>query len=176
MLTHPYLMATFAYTGTSSPIHRGVFLTRSVLGVTLRPPPEAFTPLRGDLHPKLTTRERVALQTKPASCQTCHGIINPLGFTLEHFDAVGRFRDKDNGKPIDATGTYQTRSGQTVKFTGVPRAGEVPGRQRGGADGLCRAAVPAPGQAAGPGLWRTRSGGIACLFRGARVQHPQADG
>src|SRR5262249_3895183 len=65
VLTHPYLMATFAYTGTSSPIHRGVFLARSVLGLTLRPPPEAFAPLAPDLPPQLTTRERVLLQTKP---------------------------------------------------------------------------------------------------------------
>ena len=61
MLTHPYLMATFAYTATSSPIHRGVFLARSVLGRSLRPPPEAFAPLPADLHPPLTTRERVRL-------------------------------------------------------------------------------------------------------------------
>ena len=97
---------------------RGVFLVRGVLGVTLRPPPEAFIPLPESQHPDLTTRERVALQTKPTSCQSCHGIINPLGFTLEHFDAVGRFRDQDNGKPIDATGTYLTRTGETVKFDG----------------------------------------------------------
>ena len=51
MLTHPYLMAAFAYTGTSSPIHRGVFLARSVLGVTLRPPPEAFAPLAENCTP-----------------------------------------------------------------------------------------------------------------------------
>ena len=61
----------------------------------------------------------MALQTKPVSCQSCHGVINPLGYTLEHFDAVGRFRDQDNGKPIDATGTYQTRAGETVKFDGA---------------------------------------------------------
>jgi cytochrome c5 len=119
VLTHPYLLAAFAYTATSSPIHRGVFLTRNVLGVTLRPPPEAFTPLAESLHPDLTTRERVSLQTKPAGCQVCHGIVNSLGFTLEHFDAVGRFRDKDNGKPVDATGMYQTRTGETVKFDGA---------------------------------------------------------
>ena len=59
VLTHPYLMATFAYTATSSPIHRGVFLARSVLGRSLRPPPEAVAPLAADLHPDLTTRERV---------------------------------------------------------------------------------------------------------------------
>ena len=97
MLTHPYLMATFAYTGSSSPIHRGVFMARNVLGRTLRPPPDAFTPLAADLHPNLTTRERVALQTRPESCQTCHGMINPLGFTLENFDAIGRFRDRGEG-------------------------------------------------------------------------------
>jgi hypothetical protein len=119
LLTHPYLMATFAYTASSSPIHRGVFLARGVLGVSLRPPPEAVAPLAPDVHPNLTTRERVALQTNSAACQTCHGVINPLGFTLENFDAVGRFRDRDNGRPVEATGTYQTRAGQTVKFTGA---------------------------------------------------------
>src|SRR5579875_2975945 len=119
ILTHPYLMATFAYTATSSPIHRGVFLARSVLGRALLPPPEAFTPLPPELHPQLTTRERIDLQTKPHACQTCHGMINPLGFTLENFDAIGRFRDKEKDRPIDTTGSYLTRKGAIVKFTGV---------------------------------------------------------
>jgi mono/diheme cytochrome c family protein len=119
LLSHPYLMATFAYTGTTSPIHRGVFLTRNVLGRVLQPPPAAFSPLAPELHPELTTRERVTLQTKPQACLACHGMINPLGFTLEHFDAVGRFRDRENGRPIDATGTYLTRTGDEVKFSGA---------------------------------------------------------
>ncbi len=119
VLTHPALMAAYAYTGESSPIHRGVFLARGVLGLSLRPPPEAFTPLAADLHPTLTTRERVALQTKATACAGCHGIINSLGFTLEHFDAVGRFREKDNAKPVDASGSYLGRSGLTAKFTGA---------------------------------------------------------
>jgi hypothetical protein len=119
VLTHPYLTATFAYTAESSPIHRGVFIARGVLGRTLRPPPEAFTPLPPDLHPSLTTRERVALQTRPQSCLACHDMINPLGFTLEHFDAVGRYRDNEKGRPIDASGAYQTRTGAVVKFAGV---------------------------------------------------------
>jgi hypothetical protein len=119
LLSHPYLMATFAYTATSSPIHRGVFLSRNVLGVQLRPPPEAFTPLPAELHPELTTRERVALQTRPDQCKACHGVINPLGFTLEHFDAIGRYREKERGKPIDATGEYERPSGERVKFAGV---------------------------------------------------------
>ncbi|HUE74962.1 MAG TPA: DUF1592 domain-containing protein [Pirellulaceae bacterium] len=119
VLSHPYLMAGFAYTQASSPIHRGVFIARSVLGRTLRPPPEAVAPLAPDLHASLTTRERVSLQTKPESCQSCHAMVNPLGFTLEHFDAVGRFRKEEQGKAIDATGIYRTRKGDTVQFAGV---------------------------------------------------------
>jgi len=119
VLSHPYLMSAFSYTATSSPIHRGVFLARNVLGQSLRPPPEAFTPLAPDLHPGLTTRERVALQTSSQACQSCHSMINPLGFTLEHFDAVGRYQDKEKGKLIDATGAYLTRTGERVTFAGV---------------------------------------------------------
>ena len=46
-------------------------------------------------------------------------MINPLGFTLEHFDAVGRFRTEDAGKPIDSSGGYRMRTGELVKFAGV---------------------------------------------------------
>ncbi|MCS6975454.1 MAG: DUF1592 domain-containing protein [Gemmatales bacterium] len=119
VLTHPYLMTSFAHAKESSPIHRGVFLARGILGVSLRPPAEAIAPLPADLHPTLTTRERVVLQTQPAQCMSCHGIINPLGFTLEHFDAVGRYRQEDNGKPVDASGSYRTRSGKLVEVRGA---------------------------------------------------------
>ncbi|QVL34959.1 DUF1592 domain-containing protein [Telmatocola sphagniphila] len=119
VLTHPYMMSAYSYTSESSPIHRGVFLVRGMLGITLRPPAVAITPVNANLHPDLTTRERVTLQTKPQNCTTCHGIINPLGFTLENFDAIGRFRNKDNGKPVDAHGMYLTRSGEQKTFNGV---------------------------------------------------------
>jgi len=79
----------------------------------------AVSPLPLDLHKDLTTRERITLQTKPEACQSCHSMINPLGFTLENYDAVGRFRTEDAGKPIDATGGYRTRTGEMVKFHGV---------------------------------------------------------
>lgn len=118
LLTHPYMMAVFADAKTSSPIRRGVFLSRSVLGRTLRPPPEAVTPVTPELHPDLTTRERTILQTGAQTCQTCHGLINPLGFTLERFDALGRIRERDRERPIDATGKYESRSGETVQFNG----------------------------------------------------------
>jgi hypothetical protein len=55
---------------------------------------------------------------------SCHGVINPLGFTLERFDAVGRFRELDAGKPIDATGEYLTRGGKTAKVAGARELAE----------------------------------------------------
>ncbi len=124
VLTHPLVMAVHSYTAETSPIHRGVFLTRGVFGQNLRPPQEAFTPFAADLHPALTTRERVGLQTKPANCMTCHGVINPLGFTLEHFDAVGRFRELDNTKPIDATGGFRPAAGGAVTFANARDLGK----------------------------------------------------
>jgi mono/diheme cytochrome c family protein len=119
VLTHPYLMASLAYLSTTSPIHRGVLIARNFLGRMLRPPPQAFTPLQAELHPDLTTRQRVALQTRPAACASCHGIINPLGFTLERFDAIGRFRTRENGMAVDASGSYQSAAGKTSRFTGA---------------------------------------------------------
>ncbi len=124
ILTHPLLMAGFAYDATSSPIHRGLFVARSLLGKRLRPPPEAVTPLSPELHPDLTTRERIALQTRAESCMSCHSMINPLGFALEHYDAVGRFRSAEKGKPIDATGSYATAQGEAVRFKGARELGD----------------------------------------------------
>lgn len=119
ILTHPYLLSSFAYTGESSPIHRGVFISRSLLGRALRPPPEAVSPLAADVHADLTTRERVALQTQSESCMSCHAMINPLGFTLESFDAVGKFREMEKGKPVNPRGSYLTRTGETREFADV---------------------------------------------------------
>lgn len=116
VLTQPYLMSRYAYLEGTSPIHRGVLVARSMLGRMLAPPPEAFTPLAPSLHPSLTTRQRVELQTKPDACNSCHAMINPLGFPFEKYDAIGRFRKEDNGKPVDATGLYVARDGSTTKF------------------------------------------------------------
>jgi cytochrome c5 len=119
LLTHPFLMSGLAYHDSTSPIHRGVFLIRHVLGRTIRPPTEAFTPLSPDLHPDLTTRERVQLQTSPKSCQVCHTKINGLGFTLENYDAVGRYREIELDRKLDTNGTYRNRSEKTIQLAGV---------------------------------------------------------
>ncbi|WP_165440786.1 DUF1592 domain-containing protein [Rubripirellula amarantea] len=124
VLSHPLLMSELAYHRTSSPVHRGVFMTRHVLGRVLRPPNAAFSPLNPDLHPGLTTRERVALQTGEVSCQVCHSKINAVGFAFENFDAAGRYREMENDKPIDASGSYITRTGETATFDGVRELGD----------------------------------------------------
>ncbi len=118
LLAHPYLMSGLAYRDSTSPIHRGVFLIRHLLGRTIRPPNAAFTPLSPDLHPDLTTRERVQLQTSPVGCQVCHRKINGLGFVLENLDAVGRYRTEEHGQPVEPTGFYEARSGEEVPFDG----------------------------------------------------------
>jgi hypothetical protein len=154
VLTHPYVMARFAYSSESSPIHRGVFLARGILGQSLRPPPEAFTPLAPDLHPDLTTRERVALQTRSAACMGCHRIINPLGFTMEHFDAIGRYRDTDRDEPIDDSGAYQTRDGETIELQGARELAEFVAESEEGqvafVEQLFHRLVQQPVQAFGP--------------------------
>ncbi|RYG22855.1 DUF1592 domain-containing protein, partial [bacterium] len=116
VLTQPYLLARYAYLEGSSPIHRGVLIARNMLGRVLAPPPAAFAPVAASLHPNLTTRERVAMQTKPAMCNSCHSLINPLGFTLEKYDAIGRLRKTDGVKPVDTSGFYKTRNGNLVNF------------------------------------------------------------
>jgi Cytochrome c len=118
MLTHPLILSGFAYDIESSPIHRGVFIARSLLGRRIKSPPVAVAPLAPDLHADLTTRARVHLQTSPALCQSCHAMINPLGFSLEHFDAVGRYRQEEKNQPVDATGAYMNPAGEQIAFNG----------------------------------------------------------
>ncbi|MEL7499469.1 MAG: DUF1588 domain-containing protein [Planctomycetota bacterium] len=118
LLTHPYLMTGLAYHKESSPIHRGVFVAKQLLGRRLRQPPNNVKPLTEEFAPDMTTRERVEHQTKEPTCMNCHSVINPLGFSLENFDAVGRFRKRDVEKPIDVTSVYRTPGGKELKLNG----------------------------------------------------------
>ena len=119
VLTHPYLLAAFSYQKLTSPIHRGVFLTRNIVGRGLRPPPMAMTFKDADFAPNLTMREKVSQLTRPDACQGCHSVINPLGFSLEQFDAVGRFRTMENDQPINPVSDYLTDENQTVHLAGA---------------------------------------------------------
>lgn len=87
----------------SSPVHRGMFVRGNLLCESMKPPNGLdITP--PDPDPNLTTRERLAIHREDPTCAGCHDKLDPPGFALEHFDAVGRFRDSENGRPIDASG------------------------------------------------------------------------
>jgi hypothetical protein len=64
-------------------------------------------------------REKVTLVTKDTSCMGCHGTINSLGFTLENYDALGRWRGKENEKTVNATSEYETRDGTIIRLAGA---------------------------------------------------------
>ncbi len=119
VLTHPYLLAEFSYQKSTSPIHRGVFLTRKIMGRALKPPAMAMTFKDADFAPNLTMREKISALTRSTACQSCHSVINPLGFSLEQYDAVGRFRTRENGRPIDAVSEYITHDGEPIRFEGA---------------------------------------------------------
>ena len=116
VLTHPYLLTSFSYFKDTSPIHRGVFLTRAIVGRSLKPPPEAVEFKDGHFDPTLTMREKVTEVTRSAACMGCHSDINPLGFALEQYDAVGRWREKDNNKPVNTVSDYPDDHGGTVRI------------------------------------------------------------
>jgi hypothetical protein len=108
----------------------------------------------GRFDPSLTMREKVEELTGSAACQNCHSVINPLGFSLENYDAVGRFRTIDNKKPVDPTGEYSTPDGQSVHLTG-PRdvaefAAKSPDAPRGFIQQVFHHTVKQPAAAYGP--------------------------
>lgn len=120
VISHPYLLAAFAYHNDTSPIHRGVFLTQNIVGRALRPPPVDISFEDGDFDPHLTMREKVVEMTKDQSCMACHVVINPLGFSLEHYDAIGRWREQDHKqRPIDAFSEYMTDEGEKIELNGA---------------------------------------------------------
>ena len=176
VLTHPYMMSVLSYAGSSSPIHRGVFLYRSVLGNVLKPPAEAVAALAPDLHPGLSTRDRITLQTSPVSCQVCHAAINPLGFALEEYDSIGRRRSADGLAPVDAAGSYLPRGGAAVSFVGGKELSAFVATSRDAEEAflqaLFHAEVRQPLQAWGPGTLeelRQRFESDGCDIRAAVV-------
>lgn len=119
VVTHPYLLAAFAYSKQTSPIHRGVFLTRTIVGMTLKPPPDAVAFEDAKFEQHMTMREKVTELTKNTNCMGCHATINPLGFSLENYDAIGRWRTKENDRVIDPISDFATDEGQTIRLTGA---------------------------------------------------------
>ncbi len=99
----PAVLAVSSYPYRTSPVLRGAFILDAILGTPPPPPPPNVPPLgeeKAGAAPK-SVRERLALHRADATCAGCHSRIDPMGFALENYDSVGRWRDEDGGKPVD---------------------------------------------------------------------------
>jgi Protein of unknown function (DUF1592)/Protein of unknown function (DUF1588)/Protein of unknown function (DUF1585)/Protein of unknown function (DUF1587) len=109
LLAHGSILATTSYPNRTSPVLRGKWLLDNMFGTPPPPPPPGVNttldePTGGASPP--TIRERLAKHRTNAVCSTCHSAIDPPGFALENFDAIGAWRARDeSGKPVDATAT-----------------------------------------------------------------------
>jgi hypothetical protein len=108
ILGMPGVLAVTSFPNRTSPVKRGIWTLEQVLGehVPLQPPNvPALDKQDQKVVEHLTLRERTELHRKDPVCANCHKILDPIGFGLENFDAIGRWRDKDDaGGSIDATG------------------------------------------------------------------------
>jgi hypothetical protein len=103
----------------TSPVLRGSWVLGTLLGTPVPAPPPnvpALDNAGGKKSRTLSLREKLAVHRADATCASCHNVIDPIGFSMDHFDRLGRWRDVDEkGKPIDATG--KTAEGKS--FDGI---------------------------------------------------------
>jgi len=108
ILGMPGILAVTSFPDRSSPVKRGVWVLEQVLGEHVPPPPPDVPALEKQdkqTIANLTLRQRTELHQKDPACANCHKVLDPIGFGLENFDAIGRWRDKDDsGGAIDAAG------------------------------------------------------------------------
>lgn len=105
LLGMPAVLAVSSHPYRTSPVLRGAWILENLLGTPPPPPPPGVPPLeevKPGAPPK-SLRERLAQHRAPSTCASCHARIDPWGFPLENFDVIGRWRDTDNGLPIDAS-------------------------------------------------------------------------
>jgi hypothetical protein len=108
ILAHGSLLATTSYPERTSPVLRGKWLLDNIFGVAIPPPPPGVSALP-EPNPgtkPLTIRERLSHHRSQPVCASCHAVIDPPGFALENFDAIGGWRTVDeSGSPVDARGS-----------------------------------------------------------------------
>jgi hypothetical protein len=106
LLGHASILTVTSYPNRTSPVLRGKWIMENVLG-TPTPAPPADVPALEENEPGQagrSVRERLAEHRENPVCATCHDVMDPLGLALENFDAIGRWRVRDEGGPVDASG------------------------------------------------------------------------
>ena len=123
VITHPAVLTATANGVDTSPVVRGVWVLESLLGTPPPPPPPAVQPLPPDLRDATTIREALVLHRSQATCNACHRKIDPLGFALENFDAVGKWRSSYGGpKKLKVDPSATMANGQQVPDIAAFRA------------------------------------------------------
>ena len=102
IFSQPAVIASHSGPTTTRLVKRGVFFTRKVMCLPLGVPP-ADVNTNIPVEVMGTERQRIESVTTPARCAACHSFINPFGFMQENYDAMGRYRSEDAGKPVDAS-------------------------------------------------------------------------
>lgn len=103
LLTTAGFLAMNAHKTATSPTHRGRFVRISLLCQDVPPPPPGVdTTIPAPGEEAQTMRDRLAAHVEDPACKTCHEMMDPIGFGLEHYDAIGAWRDEDAGLPVDA--------------------------------------------------------------------------
>ena len=100
------ILTVTSYPTRTSPVLRGKWILENIMGTPPPAPPPNVPALKeNDEGGKVTTvRERLEEHRKNPACATCHRVMDPLGFSLDNFDAIGQWRTKEAGLPIDASG------------------------------------------------------------------------
>lgn len=105
LLRHASVLAVTSYATRTSPVIRGHWILGNLLGAAPPPPPPDTPALKEKtISASLSFRERLAEHRANPACASCHDVMDPVGFALENFDALGRWRDYEDGRPVDASG------------------------------------------------------------------------
>ena len=103
LLTQGSITANFAHGTESSPVLRGKFILGQVACSPPQPPPDNIDTTLPAPDPTKSARQQLIELTGQGVCNVCHTMINPMGFALDHFDGLGRYRATDRGMPIDTS-------------------------------------------------------------------------
>jgi len=119
LLSQGSVLASRALPTSSSPIHRGLLVRERVLCQELPPPPANIDASPPEMDPSLSTRERYEAHTTVEECASCHQLIDPIGYSFEHFDAVGRWRETEGVHAIDTSGEIIGTAASDATFDGL---------------------------------------------------------